>query len=291
MNINITREDWLDPQLEPHPAELRLARLWLRSNPEIDLCGAFLFSPARFRLQTGLDPHWAEQAMAAFSSVFRREGDVIWVSSFIRHQIGVGASLVGRDGRPNRIVYSVLTRIGLLPQKLRQAAFACYPELEAVAKPSMPCASPAATPSTPSSPPSPVDGGDPIRSDPIRSNPIRSGESEGGEGVPDEAAVVAYAHTWPGDLARGVPGPIPDGYALRWFSWRTTTSPFPRDWRGDLRRRFTADWVNGKPEARAGTEKNGAISRAELDARLEREPDPQERARLRRQFREQHKPA
>src|SRR6266536_1695874 len=82
MDPKLTRDDWLDPELEKHPHEMRLAVIWMKTNPGIDLCGAFRFSPARFQLETGLEPDWADQALAAFSSVFLREGNVVWVRYF-----------------------------------------------------------------------------------------------------------------------------------------------------------------------------------------------------------------
>lgn len=69
---------------------------------------------------------------------------------------------------------------------------------------------------------------------------------EVGSLVPSEEEVLEFARTYE-DLARGFKS-IPEGYALSWYSWRCEdrAGPFPRDWKGDLRRRYVASVLDKK---------------------------------------------
>jgi hypothetical protein len=83
--------------------------------------------------------------------------------------------------------------------------------------------------------------------------------------VPSELEVLEAAQKYPGDMARGIPPVIPEGWALSWYAWRMTPAAgaFPEDWNADLTRRFKAAWVNGDPRTGRvkGIEKNcGAVS-------------------------------
>ena len=77
-----------------------------------------------------------------------------------------------------------------------------------------------------------------------------------GAEVPGDDEVVAWAKAWVGDLARAIPGPMPEVYVLNWLAWRTTpkAGPWPRDWRSDLQRRFVRDWLDGNPRARGNAQ-------------------------------------
>lgn len=119
-----------------------------------------------------------------------------------------------------------------------------------------------------------------------------SGECEGGQRdgspgalVPTEEEVLAYAAEW-NDLARGWAG-IPEAYALDWFSWRMTpkAGPWPRDWKGDLRRRFSAAVLEKRatPENLTAVKSGGVGKRlADLRQRLVvRENSPEEKKEIR----------
>lgn len=71
-----------------------------------------------------------------------------------------------------------------------------------------------------------------------------------GAEIPTDDEVIAFAREY-ADLARGIQGGIPESYALNWLSWRCSpkSGPFPKDWRTDLRRRFTAAWLDSNPSA------------------------------------------
>ena len=81
-----------------------------------------------------------------------------------------------------------------------------------------------------------------------------SGDVIQGSDVPDDSEILKWAKEWPGDPARGIPGVIPEGYVLGWIAWRKgEQGPWPRDWQGDLKRRFTRDWIENKRGARTNT--------------------------------------
>jgi hypothetical protein len=102
---------------------------------------------------------------------------------------------------------------------------------------------------------------------------------EGGSGgeddaaIPSEAEVQAFADGWAGDLSRGA-SKIPRGWLSRWFNWRMEKPQnWPQDWRGDLLRRFKADFDDRRPDAlgitgsvNANGKKTPFALRAELEA-------------------------
>jgi hypothetical protein len=92
------------------------------------------------------------------------------------------------------------------------------------------------------------------------------GEGTGGALVPSEEEVLTFGREFR-DLARGM-GPIPEDYALRWYAFRASpkAGPWPRDWQGDLRRRFVADSV-----ASRGTHQKKAAEPAKTRAEIEAE--------------------
>lgn len=72
--------------------------------------------------------------------------------------------------------------------------------------------------------------------------------------LPSEAEVLAAAAAWPGDMARAIPGAIPEAWVLGWLNYRLRDpSRFPGDWQGDMTRSFVRDWVKGLPDARGST--------------------------------------
>jgi len=72
--------------------------------------------------------------------------------------------------------------------------------------------------------------------------------------IPSDETILAFTSTWPGDHTRGIPAGIPEAWILDWIAWRRgDTKPFPRDWKSDITRRFTAAWVARRSTARNGT--------------------------------------
>lgn len=83
---------------------------------------------------------------------------------------------------------------------------------------------------------------------------------------------MEFAKAWPGDLARGIPAGIPEGWVLSWCNWRMGEGApaFPRNWRKDLVDRFVADWVKKRPDARARTDSQSPIANSQADSRAAR---------------------
>jgi hypothetical protein len=97
-----------------------------------------------------------------------------------------------------------------------------------------------------------------------------------GAEIPTDDDVIAFAREYR-DLARGITSGIPEAYALNWLAFRCSpkAGPFPHPWRDDLRRRFTAAWIEHYPSAlAAGPEgaqkknaaKNGASAAQQIFA-------------------------
>lgn len=105
--------------------------------------------------------------------------------------------------------------------------------------------------------------------------------------IPSEETVLRAAADYPGDMARGIPPVIPEGWAMSWFAWRSTpvAGPFPEDWIGDLTRRFRSGWVNGDPRTRGGHGKNGEKQGA-LSANVEAIARQKQQTALRAELRE-----
>jgi hypothetical protein len=104
---------------------------------------------------------------------------------------------------------------------------------------------------------------------------------------------MAFAQNWPGDMVRGIPARMPEGWVLSWLAWRLgeTAPPFPRDWQADLVRRFVADWVKKRRDTRhADNAVNGSTpalnKHGELYGELLISKDPVKRRVLLEQLKE-----
>lgn len=88
--------------------------------------------------------------------------------------------------------------------------------------------------------------------------------------LPSEDEVLTAAQSYAGNLARGVPGPIPTRWALDWFAAALETGRLNARWATVLRLRFEADWLGGHPKACLVQEKNApANGRSPAQARYE----------------------
>jgi uncharacterized protein YdaU (DUF1376 family) len=68
--------------------------------------------------------------------------------------------------------------------------------------------------------------------------------------VPSEADVLAFCGEFPGAPVHGIPPVIPTPWALDWMSWRLTPGRPPLvDWRGELLRKFKAEFAERRPLA------------------------------------------
>lgn len=95
---------------------------------------------------------------------------------------------------------------------------------------------------------------------PPPSPPPSSHESQSSNGeivdapeIPSEQEVLAFAATWPGDMARAIPGVIPEQWVLYFMAQlEERRAQWPNNWQPWLVRRFTSDYVAGFPRARGG---------------------------------------
>lgn len=106
--------------------------------------------------------------------------------------------------------------------------------------------------------------------------------------IPSEQEVLAEAKKYPGDMSRGIPAEIPEGWALNWLAWRMNPSagPFPTDWISDMHRRFRAGWINGDPRTGRKNEKTGATTTGVPSANVVAIERQKKTAALRQELRE-----
>lgn len=118
---------WTDARVEESPAEVKLACLWLITNPARDLCGFTSVSNKRFEFETGLSASALEGASKGLSSSFVKLPGGVWFAvHFLRHQFGKG----GKLSLGNKVVIAAVRHALKLPEPLRRAFFEAYPELE-----------------------------------------------------------------------------------------------------------------------------------------------------------------
>jgi len=181
MDATIKSSFWTDDRLEEQPPEIKLACLWLITNPSRDLCGFTRVSNKRFTFETGLSPNILEGACKALPSSFvSLGGGVYFVAHFLRHQFGKGGHLSLR----NKVLVAAVRHAASLPAKLADVFFAAYPELANPTHVLIPHRSPIDPPS---------DFSEGVR--------VREGEGaengKGSKGKPDAADPVAIAALYP----------------------------------------------------------------------------------------------
>jgi hypothetical protein len=68
--------------------------------------------------------------------------------------------------------------------------------------------------------------------------------------LPTNEEVESFCAVWPGDLARGIPAGIPEGWWSGWLAMKLLDEKkFPRDWQRVLVLAFRADFLNRHPKA------------------------------------------
>lgn len=126
MDSTIKASFWTDTRVEEAPAEVKLAALWLISNPARDLCGFTTVSNKRFEFETGLTARALEGAMEGLPSSFVKLPGGVWFAvNFLRHQFGKGGQL----SLKNNVIVAAARHASKLPEPLGRAFFEAYPEL------------------------------------------------------------------------------------------------------------------------------------------------------------------
>lgn len=126
MNATVKSSFWTDERLEEASAEIKLAVLWLITNPARDLCGFTKVSSKRFTFETGLPASSLEGASKALPSAIKKlPGGVYFVTHFLRHQFGKGGLLNGK----NKVLIAAARHAMGLPSPMLEAFKEAYPEL------------------------------------------------------------------------------------------------------------------------------------------------------------------
>lgn len=126
MDAIIKGSFWTDHRIEESPAEIKLACLWLVTNPSRDLCGFTQVSNKRFTFEAALLPEFLEGACKGLPSSFLEVSPgVFFAVNFLRHQFGKG----GRLSLGNKVVIAAARHAAKLPKALKVAFFDAYPEL------------------------------------------------------------------------------------------------------------------------------------------------------------------
>ena len=126
MDAIIKGSFWTDHRIENSSAEVKLACLWLITNPARDLCGFTSVSNKRFEFEASLPANILEGASKGLPSSFKLLPGGVWFAvNFLRHQFGKG----GKLSLGNKVVIAAVRHAAKLPEPLRVAFFEAYPEL------------------------------------------------------------------------------------------------------------------------------------------------------------------
>jgi hypothetical protein len=185
MDSIIKASFWSDARIEEVSAEVKLACLWLITNPARDLCGFTAVSSKRFTFETGLPASTLEGASKGLPSSFvKLTGGVWFARNFLRHQFGKG----GRLSLGNKVVIAATRHASKLPVELANAFFEAYPELRELALKYHLEISPIDPPSIPHT----------VKRDGVRVGEGEGeGEGEGKEGCGEKIDLVSIVHAYP----------------------------------------------------------------------------------------------
>jgi hypothetical protein len=126
MDAIIKGSFWTDHRIENASAEVKLACLWLITNPARDLCGFTSVSNKRFEFEASLPPSILEGVSEGLPSSFKLMPGGVWFAvNFLRHQFGKG----GKLSLGNKVIIAAVRHASKLPDPLRMAFFEAYPEL------------------------------------------------------------------------------------------------------------------------------------------------------------------
>ena len=117
---------WSDPDIEGAKSGVKLAALWLITNPQTSILGLCNASPLRFTFETGLPATALESALEALPRAFKRFGSVVFVRNYVRHQFGNGDKLI----RNNFFVALKSKFEAVREEELRKAILFDYPEFD-----------------------------------------------------------------------------------------------------------------------------------------------------------------
>lgn len=117
---------WSDPDIETAKPGVKLAALWLITNPRTSLIGLCESSLARFELETGLKAEVLARALEALPRAFKKFGNTVFVTRYIQHQFGRGDKL-----KRNNFFVALRSLFGnVKDEELREYFLAEYPEFD-----------------------------------------------------------------------------------------------------------------------------------------------------------------
>lgn len=296
MDAKISTSHWSDPDLQPLSPEMLLTLLWVKTNPDRNDIGAYRFTPTIFTFQTKLDAIWHEKTRAALALRFAQDGHWFVYLPFIRECLQLGP-VIGKNLCLNKGWQALAKPFQALSNPLQGLVIDEYPELREVVHKSFVSNHINGFVTTTGTKPLeglgiPSEGAEQSSIDQNRSE---QGECEGkpaelvaGTLIPTEEEVLEFCRTFQ-DLARGL-STIPEAYALSWFSWRSEprAGVFPRDWKGDLRRRYVSSVLDKKTAPIRTPLKTAQSERLESLRRTVNDPrsTPQERVQARAELAE-----
>lgn len=126
MDAIVKSSFWTDERIENASAEVKLACLWLMTNPARDLCGFTRVSNKRFEFEASSEVSALEGASKGLPSSFKKLPNGAWFAvNFLRHQFGKG----GKLSLGNKVVIAAARHASKLPTEQANAFFEAYPEL------------------------------------------------------------------------------------------------------------------------------------------------------------------
>lgn len=253
MHPKIKSSFWTDDGVGDLSPQHKLAYLWLITNDRTNNIGFCEVSKRQFKTDTGLPFTELEGVLKAHTRGFvwnEENGQLrVWIRTFIKHQWSDG------ELKPTSRLFPHLQKLAeALPDYFKKPLASSYPAL---------C--------------KPLEDGKPLARGQSSTEQHSTEHPIGGAGgasaeIPSEAEVLSEAKAFPGDLTRAIPAGMPEAWVLSWIAWRMSekAGAFPVDWKADLRRRFIADWVEGRKNTRHPVAKKTAPTKtADIDAQVE----------------------
>lgn len=89
MDAKISSSFWSDPDMEKVDPEVKLAFIWLLTNPQRTICGFSQISYKRFSFDTGLDINVLDKSFKALSRALKpfQEKNIVYVRNFITFHV------------------------------------------------------------------------------------------------------------------------------------------------------------------------------------------------------------
>ena len=219
MESKIKGSFWTDDGIGGLDPNLKLAALWVITNPEVTVLGMTKVSLRHFTFDTGLPATELDRLCTTLPQAFTYRTGLVVAHNFIHHQLGSGEKL-----RLNSIFKAVCRAFEQVREDwLKKLLLSSCPELLDSATP----------------PPPPYDG---VREGEGEREGLGKGESKGkGEGtkgcVVEDADLLAYAATWPGESASATP-PMPLEWVKEFLKRTRSRVLMP----GDLTKAAIAAW-------------------------------------------------